>query len=290
MNLDKQCPNPHYMDANCTCEKQMPEELNTNNLNAQEPIESNEGVFVGSEPSLDVNDPDNAILIPGDGITISEELEELPINDPAEPEDGDANTDDEDSDKDQTGSGDYIDDIIDHEIEKTSTFTNRRQELFCQLYARHEEFFGNGTQSYIEAYNPKRKGNWYNSAMASASRLLRDVKILARINEILEETGFNDAFIDKQLSLLITQNADYKSKLGAIKEYNALKARVIKKIDLTSNGKGLQLTEEQRAVVSEAEEKLKLTFSTPSQPIQNDREPLNTNLDSTERHQDGDRG
>ena len=28
-----------------------------------------------------------------------------------------------------------------------------QQELFCQLYAGDREFFGNGVQSYIEAYN-----------------------------------------------------------------------------------------------------------------------------------------
>jgi len=69
---------------------------------------------------------------------------------------------------------------------------NPKQEQFCQLYVSPDtDFFGNGTQSYIEAYNPKQKGNWYNSAMASASRLLRNVKICERINEILEEQGLN---------------------------------------------------------------------------------------------------
>ncbi len=109
---------------------------------------------------------------------------------------------------------------------------NPRQERFCQLYASEAEFFGNGVQSYIEAYDPdKSKGNWYNTARSRASELLTSPNVLNRINEIFEARGLNDAFVDKQLELLITQNADFKSKLGAIREYNALKSRIIKKID-----------------------------------------------------------
>ena len=100
-----------------------------------------------------------------------------------------------------------------------------QQRRFCELYASYEEFFGNGTQSYIEAYNPKRVGNWYKSAMASASRLLGNVKISDYINHLLELRGLNDTFVDKQLEFLITQHADFKSKLGGIHEYNQLKKR-----------------------------------------------------------------
>jgi len=114
-----------------------------------------------------------------------------------------------------------------------------KQERFCVLYASDKEFFGNGVQSYIESYNPERKGTWYQSAMASSSRLLTNVKILVRINELFEARGLNDVFVDKQLELLLTQNADGKTKLGAIKEYNQLKSRIVKKVDLTSNGKSI---------------------------------------------------
>ncbi|MDQ5987375.1 MAG: hypothetical protein CSYNP_03115 [Syntrophus sp. SKADARSKE-3] len=107
---------------------------------------------------------------------------------------------------------------------------NPKQEKFCQLYASDAEFFGNGVQSYIEAYKPKRVGNWYNTARSRASELLTSPYVLNRINELLELRGLNDAFVDKQLELLITQNADFKSKLGAIKEYNELKQRITKKI------------------------------------------------------------
>lgn len=106
---------------------------------------------------------------------------------------------------------------------------NPKQEEFAKLYASDKEFFGNGVQAYIEAYEPdmSRKG-WYNSACASASQLLSNIKVLKRIDQLLELRGLNDAFVDKQLELLITQNADYKTKVAAIKEYNTLKARTSK--------------------------------------------------------------
>lgn len=127
--------------------------------------------------------------------------------------------------------------------EKQTTKVNPTQELFCQYYATETEFFGNGVQSYIEAYEPDQsKANWYKSACSSASRLLSDVKVIGRINEILEETGMNDVHIDKQLSFLITQHADFTNKLGAIKEYNKLRQRIIEKQDITSDGEKLNIT------------------------------------------------
>jgi len=103
---------------------------------------------------------------------------------------------------------------------------NPKHRKFCELYASDEEFFGNGVQSYIEVYKPKKVGNWYNSARADASRLLTSANILGYVNQILEMRGLNDTFVDKQLEFLITQHADFKSKLGGIHEYNQLKRRV----------------------------------------------------------------
>lgn len=123
---------------------------------------------------------------------------------------------------------------------KKETKLNLAQEEFCKLYSSEQEFFGNGVDSYVEAYDvDKTKPNWYDSAASSASRLLRNVKITTRINEILEQTGFNDAFIDKQLSFLVAQHSDFGSKLGAIKEYNKLKQRIIERQDITTKGKEL---------------------------------------------------
>lgn len=113
-----------------------------------------------------------------------------------------------------------------------SQLKNPNREEFCQLYASKEEFFGNGTQSYIKAYNINvQKKGAYHAARSSAYDLLTKPDILLRINEILEARGLNDAFVDKQLELLITQNADFAAKIQAIKEYNQLKQRITKKIE-----------------------------------------------------------
>lgn len=118
---------------------------------------------------------------------------------------------------------------------------NEKQKFFAELYASDREFFGNGVQAYIEAYDPEREGNWYKSAAASASRLLNNVNVLEHINNIFEGRGLNDVFVDKQLEFLITQHDDKKSKLGAIKEYNAIRERIKHRLDLTSKGEKIDM-------------------------------------------------
>lgn len=114
---------------------------------------------------------------------------------------------------------------------------NPKQEKFCQLYTTDTEFFGNGVQAYIEAYDPDTsKPNWYKTACASASQLLSNIKVCERINQILEESGFNDVHVDKQLAFLLTQHVDFKTKLGAIKEYNKLKQRITEKAEFDLKG------------------------------------------------------
>lgn len=115
-----------------------------------------------------------------------------------------------------------------------------QQEFFCQLYASDREFFGNGVQSYIEAYdiNIEEKGQ-YNVAKSGASENLSKPYILDRINELLELGKLNDAFVDKQLQFIIAQNADLSSKTAAIREYNKLKQRITDKVDHTTKGKAL---------------------------------------------------
>ena|SRR3990167_5392609 len=126
---------------------------------------------------------------------------------------------------------------------------NADQENFCQFFTSPDtEFYGNGTQSYLEAYKNRKskaankhgsKTTTYNSASSAAYVLLMEPRIIERINSLLEAKGFNDQNVDKQHLFLLNQFADLKSKLGAIKEYNALKKRTVKGIDLTSNGKPL---------------------------------------------------
>lgn len=113
---------------------------------------------------------------------------------------------------------------------------NLRQQKFCELFASEREFFGNGTQSYIEAYNIDiNKKGAYTGARASASELLTKANILGYINELLESAVLNNEFVDKQIAFLISQNADFSSKMAAIKEYNALKQRITKKLAMEIN-------------------------------------------------------
>jgi len=122
------------------------------------------------------------------------------------------------------------------------TETNARQEMFCKLYATDREFFGNGVESYIEVYNPDRsRPNWYKTACSSASRMLSNVKVYTRINELLETGGLNDTNVDKQILMLINQHADFGAKVAAIREYNKLKQRIVEKVDHTTKGQMLPI-------------------------------------------------
>lgn len=124
---------------------------------------------------------------------------------------------------------------------KTEAGLNHHQEEFCKFYTSSEavdrELFGNGVQCYIEVYEPDQtKPNWYKTALAASSRLLANVKVIGRINELLIEGGFNDSNVDKQHLFLINQHADLKTKMAAIKEYNAVKKRVENKMTLEVSG------------------------------------------------------
>lgn len=116
---------------------------------------------------------------------------------------------------------------VEGEVMRESRKLTLKQQRFCELYATDREFFGNGTASYIEAYNPSRiNPNWYQNARQAAHTLLTKGHICERINYLLEEGGLNDQHVDKQLHFLITQHADFTAKLGGIREYNKLKKRV----------------------------------------------------------------
>jgi len=124
------------------------------------------------------------------------------------------------------------DDNVDSE-----TGVNPKQELFCQLYCTDREFFGNGTQSYIEAYDVDMSVTGaYKSAQAAASRLLSNVIILKRIDFIREQTVMNDQLVDKKTAFWITQEANPMASIAAIKEYNKVKNRVDSKLALLGGG------------------------------------------------------
>lgn len=114
----------------------------------------------------------------------------------------------------------------------TSEWLNINQEEFCRLYATIPWYFGNWSESYIMAYWLDRsKKNTSSVARAGASNLLTKPNILQRINEQLEYIWFNDTTVDKELMFLISQHADFSSKVAAIKEYNKLKQRITDKIE-----------------------------------------------------------
>lgn len=108
----------------------------------------------------------------------------------------------------------------------TKTKLNPKQELFCQYYIS-QDFFGNGTQAYAEAYNVdlSEKGG-YNTARSNAHKLLTNTDILTRIDQILELAGLNDQFVDRQLTFWMTQKAEGPTAMKAISEYNKLKKRI----------------------------------------------------------------
>lgn len=62
--------------------------------------------------------------------------------------------------------------------------------------------------------------------------LLTNANVLKRIDELFEAGGLNDQFVDKQMEKLITQDADFKAKMAAIREYNKLKQRITEKKEL----------------------------------------------------------
>lgn len=119
----------------------------------------------------------------------------------------------------------------------TTKELTEKQKLFCEYFATVRDFFGNGTQAYIEAYNidVSKKGA-YAGARVNASNLLTNTNILKYIDSLLELGPLNDQYVDRQIGFLIEQNADFTAKMAAIKEYNALKQRITKKMELEIPG------------------------------------------------------
>ncbi len=159
---------------------------------------------------------------------------------------------------------------VDPETVENAYGLNRKQELFCRFYTQNGETFGNGTDSYAEAYDfkldelstkdvygaPDEDGNRekiddspYDKAervcASNASRLLRIAKIQARITTLLNEV-LKDEIVDSQLAKLVMQDRDNTNKIAAIREYNKLRGRII---DKTQNLSRLPFGEEDIGVL-----------------------------------------
>lgn len=94
--------------------------------------------------------------------------------------------------------------------------------------------------------------NAYDNCSQSGSRLLRLVKINLRITELLNEI-MTDEVIDARLTKIILHGKDSDS-ISAIKEYNALKARIIKKLDLSTMGEKIPGVDLEALATAMAEE------------------------------------
>ncbi len=103
-----------------------------------------------------------------------------------------------------------------------------QQELFCQLFTRDTNFIGNATRSYMEAYDLSE--DQYESAIRSASRLLTNVDIRRRVNELLDEC-LDNKVVDRALASVILQSKDLGAKIAAIREYNRLRDRAADKLE-----------------------------------------------------------
>lgn len=126
------------------------------------------------------------------------------------------------------------------------------QELFCQYYAGYGErsLMSNGVMSYIAAFeidtpSGRQLKKWkvgvpaywdytaeYKAAKSAAHLLLTNPHIKARIY-ILFKTLFSSDVVDSELLSTIMQSEDKAAKVAAIREFNALKGRITKKIKLS---------------------------------------------------------
>lgn len=95
-------------------------------------------------------------------------------------------------------------------------------------------------------------------AESNGSRLLRNAKFRKVFRRVIEERGFNDEIVDWRLADIINNPATAdKDRIKAIKHYNEMTGRAVRRTDITSNGETVApiiLSEiKPRNAVSEAE-------------------------------------
>ena len=101
-----------------------------------------------------------------------------------------------------------------------------------------------GYIAYAEAYeidiNESEKRR--RVAESNYSQLLRNTKFRALWKRVLEEAGFNDDLVDSRLiHFIIDPGTPVKDAVVAIKHFNELRGRVIRRTDLTSGDKPLPI-------------------------------------------------
>lgn len=127
-----------------------------------------------------------------------------------------------------------------------------KQERFCQNFINGGDLRDNATLGYAEAYGydldkmsevnetdeetgkeiprSSEKARAYSVCAVEGSRNLRKPNIQKRMRQLLKEY-LNDDDVDSELAKIIKQDYKYEAKLGGIREYNKLKARIIEKHD-----------------------------------------------------------
>jgi len=130
-----------------------------------------------------------------------------------------------------------------------------KQEIFCQEWLDN---VGNGTLAALVAFDIEGKellgieqkdrtkeqieitDRAYKTASVMATEYLRKPSIIKRIDEILEERGFNDDAVKREHFRLI-RTGDESVKMRAIDSYYKLKGKFIERTDITSGGEPIVL-------------------------------------------------
>lgn len=152
---------------------------------------------------------------------------------------------------------------------------NLRHELFCKLYAGHMGMnaFGNGTRCYINAFGydveiiklreqaaliaEKRERGFTTKvqmvilrvkakekvAQVQASILLSKPMISERIDFLMDNISNSDNFADRELAFVMGQRHDLASKVSAIRHFDDKKGRIVKRLDVTSDGEPIKSIE-----------------------------------------------
>lgn len=134
-----------------------------------------------------------------------------------------------------------------------------QQMMFCNLYVKNSDLFGNATLCYAEAFGydleslsteaiysesdenghkEKIEDSEYakasNVCASAGARLLRNVKVDEHINKLLNELMTNES-ADAELAWVMKQRIDLGPKIQALREFNKLKNRIVNQFELTDN-------------------------------------------------------
>lgn len=134
-----------------------------------------------------------------------------------------------------------------------------QQIMFCTLYVKNSDLFGNATMCYADAYgynleslsqeaiysDPDEFGKKekledspytkaYNVCSVSGNQLLRIPKIDDYIKVLLNELMTNEN-ADAELAWVMKQRRDLGPKIQALREFNKLKNRIVTQFEVTDS-------------------------------------------------------